>query len=226
MRKLILIFAVMLGLTAVSQQLKRVYLFNDFVNGEVLYKDGKKFKVKLNYDANNFAMLYMNGDVMMELVNPQLVDTVYMAGRKMVYHDKRFCEVMDMGEGREVLIGWMIKSVYEGRTGAFGLPTQAQVIKLRAVDLIGPELGHNMNAGMEPRQYDARNAELEVWQQKNSNTYYFTKGDMEVSLRRMNDVYKFFPGKKDQIKAYAKEHNLDLMHTQRALRLIAYLMDL
>ena len=227
MRKLIVIFAVMLSLSAVSQQLKRVYLFNDFVNGEVLYKNGSKStNVKLNYDANNFAMLYMNGDVMMELVNPQLVDTVYMADRKLVYHDKRFCEVMDMGDGRNVLIGWMLKSVYEGCTGAFGLPTQAQVIKLRAVDLIGPEFGHNMNAGMEPSQYDARSADLEVWQQKNSNTYYFTKGDKDVALRRMNDVYKFFPGQKDQIKAYVKENKLDLMHTQRALRLIAYLMNL
>ena len=79
---------------------------------------------------------------------------------------------------------------------------------------------------METAQYDARNAELEVWQQKNANSYYFVKDGVEVTLRKMNDIYKYFPGKKEQIKAYAKENNLDMMHTQRALRLIDYLMKL
>ncbi len=226
MRKLLLIAALLVGLTGMAQQLKRVFLFNGFSDGVVLYKNGAKVGAKLNYDANNFAMLYMQGNVMMELVNPQTVDTVYVGGKKLVYHDKRFCEVVDLGADRKVLIGWLIKSVYEGRTGAFGLPTQAQVIKLRAVDLIGPEYRHNMNAGMEAAQYDARNAELEVWQQKNANSYYFVKDGVEVTLRKMNDIYKYFPGKKEQIKAYAKENNLDMMHTQRALRLIDYLMKL
>ncbi|MGM9802648.1 MAG: hypothetical protein ACI308_00570, partial [Muribaculaceae bacterium] len=156
MRKFILLLAVMMSFAAMAQQLKRVYFFKEFTPGRVLYKSGAKFDVNLNYDANNFKVLYMQGDVMMELVNPELVDTIYMGGRKMVFHEARFCEVEHLSNARQVLIGWHIKQVYGGRTGAFGLPTQAQVIKLRAVDLIGPEHGHNMNAGMGISQYDVR----------------------------------------------------------------------
>ncbi len=217
---------VIVSFAAMSQQLKRVYFFDGFAKGHVVYKNGAKYNVKLNYDANNQVMLFMQGDVMMEMTNPQQIDTVFVAGRKLVYHDNRFCEVEHLSQGRQVLIGWLIKDVYGGRTGAFGLPTQAQVIKLRAVDLIGPEFGHNTNAGMEPAQYDARSADMEVWRQKNDNTYYFVKDGVEYGVRSINDIYKKFPNQKAQIKAYVKENKLDMMHTDKALRIIDYLMNI
>ena len=226
MRKLILMLMVIVSFAAMSQQLKRVYFFDGFAKGHVVYKNGAKYNVKLNYDANNQVMLFMQGDVMMEMTNPQQIDTVFVAGRKLVYHDNRFCEVEHLSQGRQVLIGWLIKDVYGGRTGAFGLPTQAQVIKLRAVDLIGPEFGHNTNAGMEPAQYDARSADMEVWRQKNDNTYYFVKDGVEYGVRSINDIYKKFPNQKAQIKAYVKENKLDMMHTDKALRIIDYLMNI
>ena len=226
MRKLILLLMAVVSLTAMSQQLKRVYFFDGFAKGHVMYKNGSKYNVKLNYDANNQVMLFMQGDVMMEMTNPQHIDTVFVAGRKLVYHDNRFCEVEHLSQGRQVLIGWLIKDVYGGRTGAFGLPTQAQVIKLRAVDLIGPEHGHNMNAGMEISQYDAKSADLEVWKQKNDNTYYFVKDGVEYGVRTIKDVYKSFPAQKAQIKAYVKENKLDMMHTDKALRIVDYLLNI
>lgn len=225
MRKFLLIIALMVCATGVAQQFKRVYFFDNFTDALVLYKTGQKYTLKMNYDANNQVMLYMQGDVMMELTNPYQVDTIYIAERKMVYRESRFCEVVHVNNNKEVLIGWQIKQTYGGRTGAFGLPTQAQVIKLRAVDLIGPEHGHNMNAGMEVSQYDARSADLEVWKQKNNNTYFINIGDRIYGLRTLKDVYKTFPEHKDKIKAYVKENKLDMMHTNRALKLMDYLLN-
>ena len=75
MRKLILMLMAVVSLTAMSQQLKRVYFFDGFAKGHVMYKNGSKYNVKLNYDANNQVMLFMQGDVMMEMTNPLQVDT-------------------------------------------------------------------------------------------------------------------------------------------------------
>ena len=111
MRKLILMLMVIVSFAAMSQQLKRVYFFDGFAKGHVVYKNGAKYNVKLNYDANNQVMLFMQGDVMMEMTNPQQIDTVFVAGRKLVYHDNRFCEVEHLSQGRQVLIGWLIKDV-------------------------------------------------------------------------------------------------------------------
>ena len=225
MRKIILLLAIMVGATAMAQQFKRVYFFDDFSDAVVLYKAGQKYTLKMNYDANNQVMLYMQNDVMMELTNAYQVDTIYIADRKMVFREGRFCEVVHVNNGKEVLIGWQIKQTYGGRTGAFGLPTQAQVIKLRAVDLIGPEHGHNMNAGMEASQYDAKSADIEVWKQKNDNTYFINIGGSIYGLRTLKDVYKNFPEHKDKIKAFVKENKLDMMRTNRALKIMDFLLN-
>lgn len=233
MKRLIIILIAFVSLTAASQQFKRTYFLSDFTDGILRYKGGQLVSAKMNYDANNQVFLFMNGDVMMEMTNAYLVDTVYVADRKFVYRAKDsdpnegiFCEVVHVNNNKEVLIGWLIKQVYGGRTGAFGLPTQAQVIKLKAVDLIGAENGHNMNAGMGVSQYDYRNADLEVWRQKNSNTYYFkTESGEEVSAKSMKDLYKIYPERKDEIKKYAKKNKLDMMHTDRALKLIDYIIN-
>ena len=73
MRKLILLLMAVVSLTAMSQQLKRVYFFDGFAKGHVMYKNGSKYNVKLNYDANNQVMLFMQGDVMMEMTNSLLL---------------------------------------------------------------------------------------------------------------------------------------------------------
>ena len=55
----------MMCATGVAQQFKRVYFFDNFTDALVLYKTGQKYTLKMNYDANNQVMLYMQGDVMM-----------------------------------------------------------------------------------------------------------------------------------------------------------------
>lgn len=210
----------------VSAQKPRIYFFKDFVQSRITYKNHQRFIVMLNFDAANGEMLYKEGETMMTLTNPEAVDTISVGDRKYVYHDKKFCEVFQRENGT-VLLGWKLKQVHKGQTGAFGLPTQAHVQKLSTVDLSGMGLGANPNAGMGYIQYDNYEApSFDVWKQKNDNTYYFTKGGKEYKVRTLKNVYKAFPQYKEKIQSFVKENDLDMIHADNAVQIIDYIFTL
>ncbi|MCE2616636.1 hypothetical protein [Phocaeicola oris] len=223
MRKILFILFVFLCSSTMAQQ-KRIYFFPEFIKSKIVYKNKAKFVVMLNYDASNKKMLYMQDDQMMELINPQTVDTIYTGGRTWVYHNQQFCEVIQRENGNKILIGWVMKNVYKGQKGALGMTTQAHVQKLRAVDFAGAQNGQNMNAGMEAAQYDSWNADFDVWKQKNNNTYYFNIGDKQYALTSLKSVYKAFPERKEEIKMFVHDKKLDMMNAEKALEIIDFLM--
>ncbi|MCQ2267428.1 MAG: hypothetical protein MJZ83_00980 [Bacteroidaceae bacterium] len=225
MRQIILSLFFFLCTGAFAQQ-PRIYFFPDFVKSRIVYKNKQKFQVMLNFDAANSQMLYKQDGVMMELANPAAVDTIFVGDRKFVYHQKQFCEVFKRDKG-VVLLGWRLKQVHQGQTGAFGLPTQAHVQKLSSVDLSGMGLGANPNAGMGMTQYDSHGApSLDVWKQKNDNTYYIVKDGKEYKLKTLKTVYKAFPQQSDRIKEFVSENKLDMVHADNAVQVIDFIFGL
>ena len=225
-RNILLMLVLSVCMSAMAQQ-PRVYLFENFTDGKIVYKNGATFKVNMNYDASNFAVMYMQDDVLMEMTYPELVDTIYVADRKMVYHKDRFCEVVKLPNGQEVLVGWFLKKVFQGEKGALGMVTQANVQKVRNLDIMPlGESARETNAGMSASQYDSWNATTEVWKQKSENTYFFKKGDKEYALKSMRNVEKAFKKHKETIKKYVKENHLDMMSTEKALKVIEFLYTL
>jgi len=225
MRKTITLILILICTAAMAQQ-KRIYFFPEFVKSRMVFKNKSRFVAMVNYDAANRKMLYKQGEQLMELTNPQDVDTIYTGGRKWVFHNRQFCEVIETEHRDTILIGWVFKNVYRGQRGALGMITQAHVQKLRAVDFMGPQNGDNMNAGMEPAQYDSWNADLEVWNKKNSNTYYFSRYGTPYSVTTLKSVYKAFPEHKTEIKAYVSENKLDMHNADKALQIIDFLLKM
>lgn len=229
MRKLVIFIFLAVFSTVLAQE-KRVYFFSDFVNTAIQYKGGQKFKVKANYDVANRKMMYMQGDQLMELTDPQLVDTIVTDGYAWVLHDGHFCQVVDSKAGNRVLLGWHIVKMHEGYVGAFGISqVPSRKVKLNGqfgLDNFTADGGGIFNGTTDTNAHDGNGSNLDVWRNKNLNTYYFTKDGREYALKGMKSVYKAFPEHKEQIKQYARENKVDMMTASGALQLIDFILTL
>ena len=229
MRKILTFLLLAVSSIAFAQE-KRVYFFADFVNTLIQYKGGQKFKVKANYDVANRKMMYMQGDQLMELTDPQLVDTIFTDGYAWVHHDGHFCQIVDSEAGNRVLVGWRIARVHQGYVGAFGISqVPSHKVKLNGqfgLDTFTGEGGGIFNGTTDTNAYDGNGSNLDVWRTKNESTYYFTKNGIEFALKGIKSVYKAFPEHKEQIKQFVRENNLDMMTAENAFRIIDYLVTL
>lgn len=218
--------------TASMSQEKRIYFFPDFIQTRIVYKGGTTYRVLANYDAANQKMMYQQGGQLMELVSPELVDTIFTGGRKWVFHGGQWCESIVRQSGNEVLVGWHISKVQVGFQGALGSVSQ---VPTRKVELggnfgmgsfTGDSGGGMYNGSFGVNQDDGNGNTLDVWRNKNENIYYFKHNGKYLSIKSLKQIYKLFPDKKTEIKQHLSAHHLDMLTAENALKIIDYLQAL
>jgi hypothetical protein len=121
----ILLFAAL----PVSAQLDSVinlpnFLLPNFTRSILKFKDGGENKVgMLNYNLVDQEMVFQQPDSYMVLDNPEVIDTVYMAGKKFVPFDKAFYEVVLEGS-MPMYIQHKSNAEPQGVTKGYGLTSQ------------------------------------------------------------------------------------------------------
>ncbi len=202
-----------------AQQFKRIFLFNDFVQAQVKFRNHSVSAVSLNYDASNKTMLFRQRGEMMEMTNPAQVDTIIIGKRKFVPAGKGFYEVVCMKEGI-AYIDWLLKDVNIGSKGALGSVTQGSVKSLQMSDL-------GLNGTEMYTPYERQKAgSTEVYRRKNDNTYYIkVKGKLE-KVKSLKHLEKIFIRHKEKIRKFAKDHEIDMKDIQDVFSILDYCMGL
>lgn len=207
----------------------RIYFYPEFVKTKIVYKDGTQFQVIANYDVANKKVMYMQGQQLMEMVSPHLVDSIFLGGSVWVYHNYQFCEVIQREGKPQILAGWYIRKIHKGYEGAYGT-SQIPSKKLAIIDNVGmgdiPLMGGADNVANHVNQGNGNSMNRDVWKAKNQSTYYFTKNGKEYAVKGMKSVLKAFPTKKDQIKQYVHDNHIDTLTAEGMLQVIDYLMTL
>lgn len=227
MRKIFTLIFLTLCTIAFAQQ-KRLYLFPDFVKTKIFYKAGAKFMIMANYDAANKKVMYYQNQELMELVSPELVDTIFFDNQKWVYHNKQFCQVVKR-DNHEILIGWNITKVHDGYVGVYGI---SQVPSQRVE--LGDHFGMGGIAGAGGGMYNGSfgvndkngGRNMDVWSNKNQNTYYFTRKGKECKVNNLKSIYKAFPEHTDKIKECVGSNKTIMMEARQALALIEFCLSL
>ena len=230
MRKFFIIALLAVCATAIAQE-KRIYFFADFQKTTILYKNGAKNVTNANYDVANRKVMFMQGEQLMELLAPETIDTLYMGGSRWIYKDKQFCEVLDREDGNRLLVGWHITKVHEGYEGALGSISQAPSRKVQLSDQFGMGTIAGISGGMYNgsfgvNQNDGNGRNFDVWRTKNQSTYYFTKDGREYGVKGMKSVRKAFPTKKNEIKQYVRDNDINTLTAEGMLQVIDYLISL
>lgn len=231
MRKYLTLLLLFFSMATLAQE-KRLYFFPDFIQSRIVYKGGTTYRVMLNYDAANQKMMYQQNGQLMELVSPELVDTIFTGGRKWVFNNGQWCEFIVRPSGKEVLVGWHITNVQVGYKGALGSISQAPAQKVELSgnfgmgSFTGDSGGGMYNGSFGVNQDDGNGNTLDVWRNKNENTYYFQHNGKLQSVKSLKQVYKLFPNKKDEIKQYLSSNHLDMLTAENALKVVDYLQSL
>lgn len=207
------------SLSVSAQQFKRIFLFNDFVQAQIKFRNHSVSVVSLNYDASNKTMLFRQGEEMMEMTNPAQVDTVIIGKRKFVPVGRGFYEVVCRKEG-VVYIDWLLKDVNIGSKGALGTVTQGSVKNLQMSDL-------GLNGTEMYTPYERQKiGSTEVYRRKNDNTYYIkVEGKLE-KVKSLKHLEKIFIGHKDEIRKFAKDHKIDMKDILDIFSILDYCMEL
>lgn len=223
-RFLSLLFAVALAVLPLAAQ-QRFYLFSEYQPGTISFKGfSRPEQVVMNIDALNQKVFYFQGETLMELTNPGMIDTLRLGGKKFVMKDGLLCEQMAWPSDT-LYVNWKFKNVNKGSKGALGFTTQAKVEVLHSYEF-SPATPFPVTDWHLYSEDGDSTGSVEVWQRKNDNTYFFSIDGVEYKAKRLKDLYNAFPEKAPALKAYVKEKKYTMENAQQALTVIAYLKTL
>ena len=195
-------------------QEKPLFIFDQFINAKIHFKNRSVTVASMNYDAVNDKMFFKQDGDLMELTNAAMIDSIVWAGkRSFVSHGQGFLEKIKLENGT-ALIRWKIKNVNIGSAGALGAVTQAKVetISVRAMGVFSAT--------------DATSNSADVYQQKNANEYYITLNGKQEKITTVKHLYKLFPKHKEKIKAFIKEQGIKMNEPILVLEVLNYCLGL
>ena len=198
----------------VSAQNEPLFIFEQFVNAKIHFKNRSVTVAPMNYDAVNDKMFYKDKGNLMELTNAAIIDSIVWAGkRSFVPHTGGFMEQVKMENGT-VFIHWHIKNVNVGSRGALGMVTQAKVesISVRAMGVFSAT--------------DATSQSADVYQQKNANEYYLPIEGKLKKITTKKHVLKLYPQHKAAIEEFMDKNKIQMTEPLSVLELLNFCMGL
>ncbi|XOV91994.1 MAG: hypothetical protein ACFHWX_17515 [Bacteroidota bacterium] len=202
-------FSLLLSLTlftllSISQQRREVidqHLFPQFAKGVILFKNGVKREVFINYNKITEELLVANGSVSIALPNTEneTIDTIYADGRKFVRLENKFLEVKYHSPSTTLFVEFKCKTITYTSTQYLNYGDQTDNYKTE--DRLGTK---NYNA--EPF------------------VVYWIKADQTLfKVLRLKDLMKAFEKKKPLYKTYLKQHEVDFDDVEQVEEFVRYL---
>ena len=208
-RILILGMGLLLSAPAIHAQ---QYLLKEFTACSAKMKNSMPVRGLFNYNCNTQRMEFMDGETVMELTNPEAVDTLFLVGHKMIPYSTRFLDVVYKGKNFTLAVDYKAKAVNLGREGAMGTRSQMSVASM---DM--KSLGIHQNR---PEIH-----ELSVWQNQNDNGYFLVQKNKMKRFNNEKSLLKIIPEKKEQVEAYLTQNKVDFHNTDQVLALMIACME-
>lgn len=83
------------------------FLFEDFTPATLTVKGKTVSGVSVNFDVNNQKLYYIDGEQVMEMTNCSEMDTMYVDGRRFVWHNELLCEYIPKEYG-SIYVNWSL----------------------------------------------------------------------------------------------------------------------
>lgn len=202
------------ALVATAQANDPLFIFDQFYNAKIHFKNRSVTVAPMNYDAVNDRMYFKQGSDMMELTNQESIDSISWAGKRcFITHGKNFLEKIKLDNGT-CYIAWRIRNINVGSVGALGSVTQGKVenISVRSMGVFSAE--------------DAKSHNADVFQQKNANEYYLPMDGKFKKITNKKHILKLYPAHKSEIEAYMDKENIKMQEPLSVLQLLNFCMGL
>ena len=192
-----------------------LFIFEQFVNAKIHFKNRSVTVATMNYDAVNDKMYYKDKDDLMELTNYAMIDSIVWAEKRtFISYGQGFLEQVKLENGT-AFIRWRIKKVNVGSKGAMGAVTHGKVetINLRDMGVMSATEGPTSHSD-------------DVYKEKNANEYFLSIDGKLKKITAKKHVYKLFPKHEEAIKEYADKENINMEAPLSVLQLLNYCMGL
>lgn len=207
MKRLVLFLGLTILCTLASAQNDPLFIFEQFLNAKIHFKNRSITVVPMNYDAANDKMYFKRDGQLMELIQLETVDSVVWA-KKLCFipYEKGFLEKVTLRHGT-VYIHWQIRNINIGSIGALGVITQAKVDQV----------------------FSARNKSkysADIYRQKNRNDYYLSIDGSLKKVTTLKQILKLFPGQEAAIEAFVEKENTQMGIPMSVLNLLDFCLSL
>lgn len=189
----------------------QTYLYKEFQPAKIIFRNHAVNSARMNFDISTGAMLFMDGENVMEMTEIERVHAVEWEDHRFIAMDDHFLEEVDQPNGK-VWIRWHIRDVAVGQRGAMGLPTHAKVENIHTVEM----------SRTEDVPIDELAKRYEVRELRNENVYTFTHRGQNVSVRSARELQKLYPAHKKKIAAHIADSSLNPAKTSDMLCLIDF----
>lgn len=212
MKRLIILLVISFVLSVAYAQVKVVevthYLFPEFTKGIVLMKNGIKNETLLNYNSLTEEMIFENNGTKLAIGQPELVDTVFIKGRKFFLLNGKFVELINNSKYK-LYAEHKCTIKDPGKPAAYGGTSQTSATSTYSSFFTGGQV------------YDLKLPE--GYETKPFVDYWLVK-DGEVSkFLSIRQLAKLFNEKDNSFKEFVKKHDVKYTDQSGIIELIRYL---
>ncbi len=178
-------------------------LFQEFLEGMLLMKDGQKKRMYVNYDKATEVLLMASGPIIMGIstTENELLDTAYIENRKFIRLDNKFLELIYHSKSTTLMVQHKCKIIYSSSVrylpGGFRRESpQMMAYRTKASDQFIVD------------QYII---------------YWIERDQVLHEVTSHYDFRKIFTDQKKQLRKYMTKHGVDFNNTEEVEVLIRFL---
>lgn len=212
MKRLVILLVISFAFSVAYAQVKVVevthYLFPEFTKGVVLMKNGIKNETLLNYNSLTEEMIFENNGTKLAIGQPELVDTVYIKGRKFFLLNGKFVELINNSKYK-LYAEHKCTIKDPGRPAAYGGTSQTSSATSYSSYFAGGQVYElKLPEGYETKPF------VDYWLVKDGEVSKF------LSIRQLA---KLFNEKDNSFKEFVKKHDVKYTDQSGIIELIRYL---
>lgn len=191
-----------------AQEGSNIYLFNEFEDATIYFKNNSYSKEKLNYDIARGEFAFLTKDHG-EIRNVSDIDQILVikVGNRTFYPDKTGGMEM-VSTSPLVYVQYKGTARTEKPKGAYGQTSETSSIRSYG------------SLSTDGKRYELGNAKVELMNRY--NIYWIEKNDKKKSFKNVNQFLKLYPKHKATIDAYIKEHRIEFSDVDMIIKLCAY----
>jgi hypothetical protein len=183
------------------------FLFPDFADGTVKMKNGKSQTTSLNYNIVSERMVYQKDEALYDLINIEMVDTIFLQDSKFVPVGKIFHEILVVGP-ISLFVQYKGSLIPPGTPAGYG--GTSQVSNTKMMTSVQLQSGYyNLKL---PEDFQIK-SEPVFWMKRDKNF------DSFVTERQF---LKLFPGKEGELKKFIRENHIKFERMPDLVKLIGH----
>lgn len=183
------------------------FLFPDFTTGIVKMKNGRSQTTKMNYNTVSEKMVYDKDGVLYDMVNVEMIDTVFLLKSKFVPVGKVFQEVLLIAP-ISLLVQHKGELLPPGTPSGYG--GTSQVSNTKQLTSIQLSSGH-FNLKL-PEDYIV----------KADPVYWIRKDSIMTDFINERQFLKIFPEKEEELKQFIKRNRIKFDNLSSLVKLVEY----